>query len=108
MKINGTNPKWGDPQAALRYAIANTDLPPDCFDALEVHGGPAIRLRHDAPGGAAVVNEICIADTYLDAAKKIVEFVRSQQRPLTTLKVTKLNRAARRRFDAKVRKKMSS
>lgn len=101
MTANGHNVLWGDKQEALRYAIARTNLPPDCFDAIEVRGGPAIRLRHDK------AEEIFVHDTYLDAAKKAVEFVRSQQKPLSATKVTKLNRKARRRFDAAVRKKMS-
>lgn len=87
-------------QKAVDRVVWETDIAPDCVSASVVRGGPCILLKTDGEWEATIHN------TYAEAADEAIKFINLQGEYMEPqAETSKLNRRARREFDAQRRKR---
>jgi hypothetical protein len=84
-------------QEAVDRVVRECNIPPDCVQAQVYNGGCAILIKHNAAW------EMCIDHTYAAAAERAIEFLRKND--VEAGKVSVMNRAQRRAFEAKRRQR---
>ncbi len=84
--------------AAVVKVVYETNIAPDCISALVFRGGCAIKVKHDDAW------EMCIHNTYDQAADGAIEWLLLQGGEIKTSEVSGMSRKERRRFDAQRRK----
>lgn len=85
-------------QEAIAKIVYDTDIAPDCVSACVVRGGPTIQIKHNG------ASEMFIHDSYMKAADKAIEWLRTQGDELDMSDTTKLSRGYLKRFNASRRR----
>lgn len=96
---NPESPVRDEAQEAVAKVVVETDIAPDCVSALVYRGGCAIKVKHDDAW------EMFIHNSYMEAADKAIEWLRTQGDEVQTRRVSEMNRKQRRAFDKKRKNK---
>jgi hypothetical protein len=91
--------EYSEAQAAVDKVVYETDIAPDCVSAMVMRGGHCVLVKTDDEWEAFIHN------SYEEAADKAIEWLNLQGEYVETAKTSKLNRRARREFNATRKKR---